>query len=111
MRSGVRVAGIATVMCLVMTGCGANSAAEAEAEGGACQYTKHGDAETAGGKKADGQNVPVIKGYITSNDGSKIYYVPGAQAYKRVRIDESKGMRFFCTEKEAQEAGWRKSTV
>ena len=46
-----------------------------------------------------------IKGNIGSS--GRIYHVPGTAAYEKTRIDESKGERWFCTEEEAQAAGWR----
>ena len=49
-----------------------------------------------------------IKGNI-SRDGERIYHLPGGQYYGRTRIDPSKGERWFCTEPEAREAGWRRS--
>lgn len=50
----------------------------------------------------------VIKGNIAS-DGEKIFHVPGCASYSRTIIDESKGERWFCTEQEALNAGWRKA--
>ncbi len=46
-----------------------------------------------------------IKGNISQN--GKIYHVPGSPSYDQTKIDESKGERWFCTEAEAQAAGWR----
>jgi endonuclease YncB( thermonuclease family) len=46
-----------------------------------------------------------IKGNISSR--GKIYHVPGSANYDRTVIDPSKGERMFCTEAEAQAAGWR----
>ena len=51
-----------------------------------------------------------IKGNI-SNKGEKIYHVPGQQYYDVTKITESKGERYFCSEAEAQAAGWRRSKV
>ncbi len=50
----------------------------------------------------------VIKGNI-STKGDKIYHLSGCGSYTRTVIDEQKGERFFCTEDEAQKAGWRKA--
>jgi hypothetical protein len=50
----------------------------------------------------------LIKGNISSKK-EKIYHLPGQQYYEKTIIDESKGERWFCTEEEAIEAGWRKS--
>ena len=51
----------------------------------------------------------LIKGNIGSK-GKKIYHMPGMRCYKKTKIDESKGERWFCTEEEAVQAGWRKSS-
>ena len=45
----------------------------------------------------------VIKGNITSS-GKKIYHVPGGQYYEVTKPEQT-----FCTEEEAQKAGYRKS--
>lgn len=47
-----------------------------------------------------------IKGNIS---GDKIYHLPGCASYGKTTIDESKGERWFCSEKEAIDAGWRKA--
>ena len=49
-----------------------------------------------------------IKGNI-STSGEKIYHLPGCGSYVKTQIDEQRGERWFCSEKEAQEAGWRKA--
>lgn len=49
-----------------------------------------------------------IKGNINEN-GQRIYHLPFQHFYRRVKIDESKGERWFCTEQEAREAGWRRA--
>lgn len=48
-----------------------------------------------------------IKGNISRN--GRIYHMPGGQYYGRTRIDTSRGERWFCSEAEAQAAGWRRS--
>ena len=50
-----------------------------------------------------------IKGNISFSTGEKIYHMQGQEYYDKTVIDESKGERWFCTENEAQDAGWRKS--
>lgn len=50
----------------------------------------------------------VIKGNI-SKSYTKDYFVPGCPNYKRVKIDPRKGELWFCTEEEAEEAGWQRS--
>ena len=50
-----------------------------------------------------------IKGNI-STSGEKIYHLFGCGSYAKTQIDESRGERWFCTEAEAQAAGWRKAS-
>ncbi|MBE9638441.1 thermonuclease family protein [Salipiger mangrovisoli] len=50
----------------------------------------------------------VIKGNISAK-GARIYHMPGQQHYAPTRIDESSGERWFCSEAEARNAGWRKA--
>ena len=47
----------------------------------------------------------LIKGNISDN--GRIYHVPGSTWYDRTQINTAKGERWFCTEKEALDAGWR----
>lgn len=47
-----------------------------------------------------------IKGNVSSK-GEKIYHLPESRDYARVVIDEAKGERMFCSEAEAEKAGWR----
>lgn len=49
-----------------------------------------------------------IKGDI-SVAGDRIYYVPGHSAYDRAMISTRRGERWFCSEKFALDAGWRKA--
>jgi len=51
-----------------------------------------------------------IKGNINA-EGVRIYHVPGQQYYDRTVINEASSERWFCTEAEALDAGWRKSRV
>ena len=48
----------------------------------------------------------LIKGNINSK-GEQIYHVPGGKWYDKTQINTSKGERWFCSEAEAQSAGWR----
>lgn len=52
----------------------------------------------------------LIKGNVSSS-GEKIYHMPVQRYYARTKIEENKGERWFCTEEEAQSAGWRKSKI
>lgn len=53
-------------------------------------------------------NSCTIKGNISST-GEKIYHMIGCGSYTKTVIDESKGEKWFCTEQEAINAGWRKA--
>lgn len=50
----------------------------------------------------------LIKGNISSK-GKRIYHVQGTSLYGKTKIDTSKGERWFCSEEQAREAGWRKA--
>ena len=58
---------------------------------------------------AQSQNGCSIKGNISS--GGNIYHVPGQRYYEKTKVEEEKGERWFCSEAEAENAGWRKSKV
>ncbi len=50
-----------------------------------------------------------IKGNISYDTGERIYHVPGQEHYAETIISPSKGERWFCSEADAREAGWRKA--
>ena len=50
-----------------------------------------------------------IKGNISISTGEKIYHVPGGEFYDECVINPDYGERWFCTEQEAIDNGWRKS--
>ncbi len=50
----------------------------------------------------------LIKGNI-SKDGEKIYHTPRCKSYEKTVIDESKGEKWFCSEDEAVNSGFRKA--
>lgn len=50
----------------------------------------------------------VIKGNVSSS-GEKIYHLPGCGSYTKTQINEARGERWFCSESEAQAAGWRRA--
>jgi hypothetical protein len=52
-----------------------------------------------------------IKGNVSHNNGARIYHVPGQQYYAKTKISPLRGERWFCTEAEARQAGWRRSGV
>ena len=51
----------------------------------------------------------IIKGNLDLNSGRKIYYFPGCSQYEFTIIEKDIGENWFCTEKEAQEAGFVRS--
>lgn len=48
-----------------------------------------------------------IKGNISTS--GKIYHLPGCGSYDKTTININDGERWFCTEEEAVQAGWRKA--
>jgi endonuclease YncB( thermonuclease family) len=46
-----------------------------------------------------------IKGLV--RDGDRVYVVPGAPDYERGRVQTSRGGRWFCSEQDAQSAGFK----
>lgn len=48
-----------------------------------------------------------IKGNISGN--GRIYHLPGGRFYGPTRINPDRGERWFCSEREAREAGWRRA--
>ena len=61
-----------------------------------------------GGGSADAARSCGIKGNI-SGKREKIYHAPGQHDYDRVRVDEKHSERWFCSEPEAERAGWRRA--
>ncbi len=47
-----------------------------------------------------------IKGNINAR-GKMIYHLPGSKHYPATQINTAKGERWFCSEQQAQAAGWR----
>ena len=50
-----------------------------------------------------------IKGNIEKHYGRKVYHFPGCAGYNVVVVELDRGERWFCSEKEAQAAGFVKS--
>ncbi len=50
-----------------------------------------------------------IKGNISLYSREKIYHVPGQIFYDDTLINPAEGERMFCSENEAQQAGWQRS--
>jgi len=51
----------------------------------------------------------VIKGNISFNGGRRIYHLPGQADYDRTIIRPEYGERWFCSEQEALNAGWKRA--
>ncbi|GJL90605.1 sunset domain-containing protein [Hyphococcus sp.] len=51
----------------------------------------------------------VIKGNVSQNVGARIYHVPGQKYYAGTVISPERGERWFCSESEARQAGWRRA--
>jgi hypothetical protein len=47
-----------------------------------------------------------IKGNI-NRQGERIYHMPWGRDYAKVKMDLTKGKVWFCSENEAEKAGWR----
>jgi endonuclease YncB( thermonuclease family) len=47
-----------------------------------------------------------IKGNV-NRQGEKIYHLPWGRDYAKVKMDLSKGKHWFCSQDEAEKAGWR----
>jgi endonuclease YncB( thermonuclease family) len=63
-------------------------------------------------RSAKGSDAPKgcpIKGNVTAN--GRIYHLPWSPWYDRIKMDEAKGKRWFCSEEEAIAAGWRPARV
>ena len=71
-------------------------------------FVKPWEWRLGGAQAAQKTRTCAIKGNINGN-GEHIYHLPFQHFYRRVRNDESKGERRFCTEQEALEAGWRRA--
>lgn len=48
-----------------------------------------------------------IKGRVRS--GARIYVLPWSETYDSVRLRPARGERWFCSESEAEQAGWRRA--
>jgi len=51
----------------------------------------------------------IIKGNVSGSGYGKMYFLPNCKNYDKVKIDPRLGDRYFCTEEEAQKAGFSKS--
>ena len=56
-----------------------------------------------------GEEDCLIKGSYRRDKDTKIYHLPECYNYSRIVVNQKEGDAWFCSEKEAQEAGFRKS--
>lgn len=68
--------------------------------------------EWRGGRRLPGESEHEIETCpikaVISDDGDHFYYVPTDSNYLSVTVDLSKGERFFCSDEQARQAGWRR---
>ena len=50
----------------------------------------------------------LIKGNVSYETGDLIYHAPGTKSYHETNVASARGERWFCSETEAEAAGWRK---
>lgn len=65
------------------------------------------DGKISFGRQATGCE---IKGNIAF-DGERVYHLPGQRYYRETIVNRDDGERYFCSELEALQAGWRRSRV
>lgn len=56
-----------------------------------------------------GKNDCFIKGNVRRDKGTKTYHFPECFNYEKIVVNEKEGDKWFCTEKEAVAAGFRKA--
>jgi len=78
-----------------------------------CDYTEQVSAEAEALREQNTEPTNsecLIKGNISDAGYGKTYLYPGCDNYDRTIIDTQKGESYFCTEQEAEEAGFRRAT-
>jgi len=75
----------------------------------ACQteQEQHAEATSANSDLPENPNC-IIKGNINSK-GEKIYHFLGCQSYANTKINLENGEKYFCSEAEAEAAGWKRA--
>jgi len=74
----------------------------------ACAANKNFNTSTSTSNSLSPNSNCNIKGNINSK-GEKIYHLPACEYYSKTVINLEQGERWFCSEDEAQAAGWRKA--
>lgn len=74
----------------------------------ACPVHSSQPAEVPAAQEQPDSGQCLIKGNISAS-GEKIYHLLGCGSYEKTKIEENRGERWFCSEAQAQAAGWRKA--
>ena len=48
-----------------------------------------------------------LPNHNVNSHGERIYHMPWGRDYAKVKMDLTKGKQWFCTEGQAEKAGWR----
>ncbi len=75
---------------------------------GACAY-ESADADLREEDSAAPSQKCTIKGNISEKGYGKNYFLEGCPNYARIKVDPRKGEQWFCSERDAQKAGFTKS--
>lgn len=75
-----------------------------------CNYAESDDADLRETDLGPSDPNCIIKGNISEKGYGKTYLIPGCDNYSRVKVDVKKGEKYFCTEAEALDEGFRKAT-
>ncbi|GMQ95496.1 MAG: hypothetical protein BMS9Abin13_613 [Patescibacteria group bacterium] len=76
---------------------------------GACDYEERDTQALRENDTLPPNNKCTIKGNISEKGYGKNYFFEGCPNYNRIKIDLRKGEQYFCTESEAQKAGFARS--
>ncbi len=79
--------------------------------GVACPYfEEHKSAASLREKSTQASDLScTIKGNISEKGFGRLYFLEGCPNYSRIKIDDRKGESWFCSEKEARDAGFTRS--
>ena len=87
----------------------ASESAKRENEGiwAECNYDK----DIVGRQKSVLPTEPgcLIKGNVSDNGLGRLYHAPECDSYRSVKVDPARGENYFCTVKEAEEAGFMRA--
>jgi len=53
----------------------------------------------------------IIKGNISTENPTKFYFLPSCAPYSQIKIDAERGERYFCSEEEAESAGFTRAAT